>query len=155
VPVDVSTEIVIARPRDQVAAYAADPDNAMAWYGNIETVVWETRPPVVLGSRIAFEARFLGRTLAYTYVVREHDPGERFVMATEDGPFPMETTYTWTDAGPDATRMTLRNQGEPSGFSRVATPLVSRAMRRENARDLERLKGLLEGSGGAATRDGG
>lgn len=148
-PVDVSSEIVIARPRVEVAAYAADPDNATSWYSNIQTVAWQTTPPVGVGSRIAFEARFLGRTLAYTYVVREHDPGERFVMATEDGPFPMETTYTWTDDGADGTRMTLQNQGDPSGFSRVATPLVTRAMRRENAKDLARLKQLLEGSRGA------
>jgi hypothetical protein len=144
VPVDVSTEVVIARPREEVAAYAVDPGNATAWYANIERVAWETTPPLVIGSRIAFLARFLGRSLSYTYEVLEHDPGERFVMRTAEGPFPMETTYTWADADNGATLMGLRNRGEPSGFSRAASPLVTRAMRRENAKDLARLKELLE-----------
>jgi uncharacterized protein YndB with AHSA1/START domain len=147
VPVDVSTEVVIARPREEVAAYAVDPGNATAWYANIERVAWETTPPLVIGSRIAFLARFLGRSLSYTYEVLEHEPGERFVMRTAEGPFPMETTYTWQDADGGGTRMQLRNRGEPSGFSRAAAPLVSRAMRRENAKDLAQLKQLLEGPG--------
>src|SRR4029079_13174715 len=88
--VDVETEIVIARPRDEVAAYASDPDNATAWYRAIEAVDWETPPPLAVGSRLAFVASFLGRRIAYTYEVREHVLGTRFVMSTAEGPFPME-----------------------------------------------------------------
>src|SRR3954469_5399730 len=103
-PVDVITEIEIARPRSEVAEFASDPANATAWYRNIESVDWETAPPVRVGSRICFIARFLGRTLSYTYEVREMEPGRRLVMNTSEGPFPMETTYTWEDAGERATR---------------------------------------------------
>jgi uncharacterized membrane protein len=147
-PVDVVSEIVIARPRAEVAAYAADPENATSWYENIDSVEWKTAPPLAVGSRIAFGARFLGRRLAYTYEVRELVPGERFVMSTSEGPYPMETTYTWDDAGGDGTRMTLRNRGEPSGFSKVGAPIMERAMRRANRRDLEQLKRLLEAGAG-------
>ena len=143
-PVDVTTEIEIERPRREVAAYASDPDNATAWYQNIEAIEWETPRPVAVGSRIAFVARFLGRQLAYTYEVRELVAGERFVMSTADGPFPMETTYTWEDAPSGGTRMTLRNRGEPSGFSRLSGSLMAPAMRRANRKDLRRLKSLLE-----------
>ena len=142
--VDVVTEIVIARPRDQVAAFAAEPDNAVRWYENIESIEWETPRPLAIGSRLAFVARFLGRRLVYTYQVREDVPGERFVMATAEGPFPMETTYEWHDAAGGGTRMTLRNRGEPSGFASVAAPLMARAMRRANRKDLQALKDLLE-----------
>jgi len=144
VAVDVVTQIEIARPREEVAAYASDPDNATAWYENIERVEWQSEPPLRVGSRIAFAARFLGRRLAYTYEIRELVPGERLVMSTADGPFPMETTYEWTDS-PGGTSMTLRNRGAPSGFSKVAAPLMAGAMRRANRKDLERLKRLLEG----------
>jgi uncharacterized protein YndB with AHSA1/START domain len=143
-PVDVVTEVEIDRPRGEVAAYAADPDNATSWYENIERVEWETERPLALGSRIAFVARFLGRRLAYTYEIRELDPGERLVMSTADGPFPMETAYTWTDTEGGGTRMTLRNRGEPSGFSRVAAPMMTSAVRRANRKDLGRLKEILE-----------
>ena len=143
--VDVLTEITIERRRDEVAAFAADPSNATTWYKNIKAVEWETTPPAVVGSRLRFRAHFLGRTLEYTYEVREIEPGARFVMATAQGPFPMETMYTWEDAGPGATKMSLRNRGEPSGFAAVTAPVMARAMRRANQADLQRLKALLEG----------
>ena len=142
--VDVLTEIEIARPREEVAAYAMDPDNAPAWYENIERVDWKSQRPLAVGSRVAFVARFLGRRLAYTYAIRTLDPGERLVMSTAEGPFPMETTYTFQTTPSGATRMTLRNRGEPSGFSKVAAPVLARAMRRANRKDLARLKQILE-----------
>lgn len=143
-PVDVVTEIVIKRPRAQVAAYAGDPSNAPKWYINIEPVDWKTDPPIRVGSRIAFVAHFLGRRLAYTYEVIELVPGERLLMRTAEGPFPMETTYAWEPAGEGATRMTLRNRGEPIGFSKVGAPFMAVAMRRANRKDLAQLKAWLE-----------
>jgi Polyketide cyclase / dehydrase and lipid transport len=145
--VEVSAEIDIDRPRGEVAAYAADPDNATEWYENIKAIRWESPAPAAVGSRIAFVAQFLGRRLAYTYEVRELTPGERFVMSTAQGPFPMETTYTWQDTASGGTRMTLRNRGEPSGFFKVAAPLLATAMRRANRKDLTRLKAVLETRG--------
>lgn len=142
--VDVLTEIVIDCPRDRVAAYAADPFNAPEWYVNIKAVEWKTSPPVRVGSCIAFVAHFLGRRLAYSYEIIEFVPGARLVMRTAEGPFPMETTYTWEAAGEDRTRMTLRNCGEPSGFSKVVAPFMAAAMRRANRKDLTCLKALLE-----------
>lgn len=142
--VDVVTEIVINVPRLQVAAYVCEPSNAPNWYVNIESVEWKTQPPATLGSRMAFVAQFLGRQLAYTYEIVELVPGERLVMKTAEGPFPMETTYTWEQAGEGATRMTLRNRGEPSGFSRIGVPVMAAAMRRANRKDLAQLKALLE-----------
>jgi hypothetical protein len=142
--VDVVTEIEIARPRAVVAAYAADPDNATAWYRNIKTVEWKSPRPLAVGTLTKFVAEFLGRKLEYTYEVRDLVPGERFVMSTAEGAFPMETTYTWEDV-PGGTRMTLRNRGEPSGFAKVSAPVMARAMRRANAGDLRRLKEILEG----------
>src|SRR5262245_15753210 len=112
--VDVSSEIDIDRPRADVAAFASDLDRTTEWYENITSVTWQTPRPAVEGSRVTFEARFLGRRLRYTYEIRELVPGERLVMSTSEGPFPMETTYAWADIGGGGTRMTLRNRGEPS-----------------------------------------
>jgi uncharacterized membrane protein len=142
--VDVLTQIVIQRPREEVAAFAADPTNVTAWYKNIRSVEWETSPPAIVGSRVRFVAQFLGRTMEYTYEIRSLEPGQRLVMSTSEGPFPMETIYEWDEEGSGATRMRLRNRGEPTGFAKVTAPIMVRAMRRANEADLRRLKELLE-----------
>jgi hypothetical protein len=145
VSVDVLTGIDIDRPVAEVADFAADPTNAPEWYANIDSVEWKTGPPLEVGSSVAFTARFLGRRLAYTYDFVELVPGERLVMRTAEGPFPMETTYTWAPTSAGGTHMTLRNRGEPAGFSRLIAPFMAPAVRRANRKDLANLKALLEG----------
>jgi uncharacterized membrane protein len=141
--VDVTVETWIDRPVEEVAAFAGDPGNAPAWYANIDSVRWQTPPPVEVGSRMDFVARFLGRQIEYTYEVVELVPGERLVMRTAQGPFPMQTTYTW-EAADGGTRMTLRNNGSPSGFARITAPVMELAVRRATNKDLAALKRRLE-----------
>jgi uncharacterized membrane protein len=141
--VDVLSEIAIDRPCGEVAAFSSDPDNVPAWYVNIKTVKWRTPSLVRVGSQIAFVAHFLGRRMAYTYEVVELVPGERFVAWTAEGPFPMETTYTWDSTANGTTRMTLRNRGMPKGFSMFVAPFMGWAVRRANQKDLAMLKEVL------------
>jgi hypothetical protein len=141
--VDVVNSTFIARSPADVAGYAAEPDNVPLWYENIKSVEWRTARPLRLGSQIDFVASFLGRRLAYTYEVVEFVPGRRLVMRSPGAPFPMETTYTWEpEAG--GTRMTLRNRGEPGGFSAWLAPLMSFMIGRANRKDLALLKRRLE-----------
>ena len=142
--VDVSTEIVIDRPQADVSAYASNPDNVPAWYANIKSVEWKTPRAVSVGARIAFVAHFLGRRIAYTYEIAELVPGKRLVMRTAEGPFPMETIYTWERVADGKTRMTLRNRGTPAGFSKWMAPFMAFAIRRANQKDLALLKKRLE-----------
>ncbi|MEJ8802646.1 SRPBCC family protein [Pontibacter sp. H249] len=142
--VDVQTDIVINRPLAEVAAYAANPDNAPEWYENIKSAVWQTPKPVALGSQVAFKAAFLGRELAYTYEIIEYIAGQKLVMRTAEGPFPMETTYEWEAIDSSHTRMILRNAGKPSGFSKIFAPLMATMMRKANTKDLKRIKMILE-----------
>jgi hypothetical protein len=107
-------------------------------------VRWRTPPPLRVGSRVAFVATFLGRRLEYTYEFSELDLPNRLVMRTSEGPFPMETTYIWESQDAGSTRMTLRNRGNPTGFSALVAPFMASAMKRANSKDLQRLKALLE-----------
>ena len=143
--VDVTTEIVIERPPGVVSVYACDPTNAPEWYANITSVEWKSEPVVHVGSRIAFVAEFLGKRLEYTYEIVEFEPGEKLVMRTVEGPFPMETMYTFEETRDGQTRMTLRNHGEPAGVSKLVAPMIATAMKSANAKDLAKLKEILEG----------
>ncbi|AYV25711.1 hypothetical protein EES41_03045 [Streptomyces sp. ADI95-16] len=67
-------------------------------------------------------------------------------MRTDEGPFPMETTFTWEPygEGSDRTRMTIRSRGEPSGFASLGAIVMAAAMRRAQHKDLAALTALLE-----------
>jgi uncharacterized membrane protein len=143
--VEVLTEIVINRPIAQVSEYAANPDHTPNWYVNIQSAEWKTPKPLSLGSHIAFKANFLGRELAYIYEIVEFIPEKKLVMKTANGPFPMETTYTWQAIDENQTLMTLRNKGVPTGFSKVFSPFMSTMMKRANMKDLRKIKEILEG----------
>ncbi len=144
--VDVTTDITIDRRCSEVSEYACDPDHATEWYSNITEVKWKSPKPLAVGSLVQFTAKFLGRRLVYTYEITEIVPGTRFVMRTADGPFPMTTTYEFSEVGAETTRMTLRNAGTPGGFAKIAARGMERAMRSANEKDLRRLKTVLEGS---------
>jgi Polyketide cyclase / dehydrase and lipid transport len=142
--VDVLTEINIQCSIDKVSEFAANPDNAPKWYVNIHSAEWQTPKPLSIGSRIAFKAKFLGRELAYVYEVVELIIGQKLVMRTANGPFPMETTYTWEAIDDKMTRMTLRNKGNPTGFSTFFSPIMSTMMTKANKKDLKKIKDILE-----------
>lgn len=144
--VDVTTSIVIRRPLQAVAGYTMDPLNAPAWYRNIGSVRRLDEGEFGVGARTAFEARFLGRDLSYTYEVKELVPGQLLVMSTAQGPFPMRTSYRFEAVDSSSTRVLLRNDGQPSGFSKLIAPLMAPMMRRANTADLRALKSILEAS---------
>jgi ligand-binding SRPBCC domain-containing protein len=142
--IDVLGEININAPVAKVFEFASNPDNAVQWYENIKSVEWKTSKPLAVGTRVAFVAKFLGRTLSYVYEVIEFIAGSKLVMRTSEGPFPMETTYTWQAIDEHTTRMTLRNRGTPEGFSKLFAPFMKAMVRRANRKDLNRLKHILE-----------
>jgi uncharacterized membrane protein len=142
--VNVVTEITINCPISKVSEYVTNPDHAPEWYVNIHSVEWKTPKPLRLGSQIAFKAKFLGRELAYVYEIVEFIPEKKFVMKTANGPFPMETIYTWQTLDENHTRMILQNKGKPKGFNKIMSLFMPVMMRRANLRDLKKIKTILE-----------
>ena len=140
----VEDEIEIAKPCAEVAAFAGNPTMAPEWCDNVDAVRWWTEPPVRVGARVTFVARLLGQTFAYAALVTHFDPGERLVMRTKFGPFPVETTYVWRAVTADSTRMTVRKRVTPGGLARLGAPAVVLVLRWAMRENLQRLKLLLE-----------
>jgi len=142
---DLTSELVLERPPASVSGYACNPENATSWHASVKSVEWKSAPVVHVGSRVALEVDFLGQHLHYTYEIVECVPGEKLVMRSVDGPIPLETSYTFEETRDGHTRMTFRNRGEPSGMSKLLTPVMVAAMKAANERDLLKLKEILEG----------
>lgn len=141
--VDVNTEIKINCPLSKVAAYAFNPANAPEWYVNINAIEWKSEKPLQVGSLVAFKAQFMGKKLEYTYEFVELTES-RLVMKTAQGPFPMQTTYDLEELDESTTLMRLRNNGQPSGFSKFMAPLMAKMMKKANQKDLLSIKSILE-----------
>lgn len=142
--VSITTSCIINAPLERVVAYASDPDNAPHWYANIQSIEWKTPKPLQLGSQVAFVANFLGRRLAYTYEFTELALNQKLVMRTTEGPFAMQTAYIWKRVDENKTCMTIQNTGNPTGFAQLSAPFLSMAMKRANAKDLRKIKSILE-----------
>jgi len=142
VAVDVRPEVLVRRPRAEVAAFMFDPANDLKWTGGI-TSSRPARPgPLVAGSTVERTARFLGRTFTYGYVVTRHDP-DRLLELRVERPFPMLVRYELDDTA-GGTLVSIRATGDPSRFFGWATPLMKRQVRRSIAADLDRLRAQLE-----------
>jgi uncharacterized membrane protein len=143
VTTDVTAETTIERPRSEVAGYTVDLSNDPVWIGAVTESRLVTEPPFGIGSQVARVATFLGKRIEYVNEVVEYLPAERLAMRSVKAPFPMTVTYEFEDAG-TGTLVRIHAEGDASGFYRLASPLLSRAVRRGIEGDLGRLKATLE-----------
>ena len=149
--VDVTEQVVIERPIDEVAAYVMDPANEPEWMPAIA----ESRPltdgPMAPGTKVRRVAKFLGRRFSYTPEVIAYEPPSLLVMRA-DRPFEMDITYR-LEAVSRGTRMSVRLAGGGSGFFRLAGPLLAASVRRSIRGDLRRLRDLVRSRPAATARD--
>jgi polyketide cyclase/dehydrase/lipid transport protein len=154
VAIDTRAVILVARAREEVAAYLRDPGNDPDWIGGLRSARLVTEPPVGVGSRIERVASFLGRRIEYVNEIIELT-GTRLAMRSIRSPFPMRVTYGYDDVGDDATTTTevsVRVEGDASRLYRLADPLLAVLVRRSVQRDLRTLKRLLEDGAGHRQR---
>ncbi|MEW5848066.1 MAG: SRPBCC family protein [Myxococcota bacterium] len=140
--VDIQTQVLIQRPRAEVAAFMFDPRNDAIW----TTGVVESRPltegPLRVGSRVERISKFMGRQFGYVYEVTATD-GTSYVEIKVTEPFPMQIRYELEDSA-EGTTARIRAAGGGTGFFKVAAPLMSRMVKRNITNDLELMKEYLE-----------
>jgi uncharacterized protein YndB with AHSA1/START domain len=143
VTLDVTTTETIAANPERVFAYATDPVNDPVWIGGIREAELLGDPPLGKGSSVRRVASFMGRRIEYVLEVAELEPGERLAMRSIRSPFPMAVTYSFAPAD-GGTRMAIRVEGEPGGMYRLAGPFLPGMVQRSVAKDLRRLKAIIE-----------
>jgi hypothetical protein len=141
---DITVRTLISRPRTTVATYVMDNTNDTAWIGGITESELLGAPPIRTGSDVRRVAHFLGRRIDYVLRVERLDPGVELSMRSVKAPFPMEVDYRFADSD-GGTQVSVHVGGEPGGWYKLAGGLLERQTERSIARDLERLKTLLEG----------
>jgi uncharacterized membrane protein len=140
--IDVTAEVQVRRPRDEVAAYMTDPANDTQWIGGLREARVIGGGPLGEGSRVARVASFMGRKVEYVNQITALEPGRMLDMRSVKAPFPMHITYTFEDRdGGTLVRNHVRGGG---GLFSLGSPLFAPMVRRNVQRDLERLRDLLE-----------
>ena len=141
--VDVTATTMIARPREEVAAYLRNPANDTSWIGGVRSARLLTPAPVAVGSEVERVAKFLGRRVEYVNEIEL--TGDRLVMQSVRSPFPMRVTYGHRPAADGATEVSVRVEGDAGRFYALLAPLLGVAVRRSITRDLRNLRRVLEG----------
>jgi hypothetical protein len=134
----VSTEMS-ATP-SEVARIMFDPAGDLEWIGGARSVDAPPGNPTAIGAQTRRHGGFLGRKFSWVTEVVEHEPDALLRMKFVEGPMKGEVSYRIEPAGEGA-RVSIRNRGG-SSFS---VPGLSWMLRRSVAKDLERLKALVEG----------
>lgn len=143
--IEVTSEVAIDRPADEVFAFLADAENNPAWQQGMERCRWTTSPPIREGSTYEQEARMLGKPITSTFEVVEFEPGRRITIRTIESTFPIEVTRSVEPAGESTCIARAHVTGDPSGVFKLAAPLMRRMVERSVRGDYRRLKEHLEG----------
>jgi uncharacterized membrane protein len=140
--IDVTAEVHVARPREEVAAYMTDPANDPEWIGGLREARLLGDGPLGEGSHVARVASFLGRRVDYVNEVTRLEPGRLLDMRSVKAPFPMWITYSFEDRdGGTLVRNHVRGGG---GLFSLGSPLFAPLVRRNVRKDLKRLREVLE-----------
>jgi uncharacterized membrane protein len=142
--VNVSTEIIINLPKEQVAEFVSDPANAPSWCTHIKSVEWNNDEPLRAGTKLVFNEQIMRRYKQQLYEVVEIIPGQKMTMKSRNNNMRMETTVAWQALNENTTCMTVCNRGIPVSFSKSIAPFLKMAIRKASRRNLKQLKRMLE-----------
>lgn len=143
-PIDVTAEVIIPRPRETVAAWVCDPANDLRWIRALSRAEKQGDGALGTGTRVERTAKMMGRAMTYTTEVVAFEPGSHLGMKTVSGPFPMVVDYHFDDAGDGHTRVRVRNRGGKGPLFALFGPLIGRMVNGRVQGDLEQMKRVLE-----------
>lgn len=142
--IEVSSDVVIARPAADVFAFVADAENNPRWQQGMRSCRWTSEGPIGVGATYEQHASFLGRAMESTFEVAAFEPGRSITITTTASTFPITVTRTVEPLGDTTSRVRAEVRGDASGIFRLASPLMRWMVQRSVRADYRRLKALLE-----------
>jgi len=138
--------ITIRRPVGEVFAFAGEYENDPLWRSGVEEMRYETPGGLRAGARTREVMRFPGgsATTVAEIVGVERDRGTAF--ESRGGPVPVWGRRAFEPVG-GGTRFTYELSMRPGGPWALLSPVLATMLRRRAARDLRKLKAILEKGG--------
>lgn len=141
--IEVTVDIDVDRPPDEVFAYWSDWTNNPRWQDGMERCTWTSEPPLQMGSTYDQEARFLGRPIVSSFEVVEYEPDRRLRIRTTRSTIPLDITREVAPRPDGGTTLHATIRGQPTGLLGLLEPLTQRMVARNVRRDYARLERLL------------
>ena len=141
--IDVRAECVIERPLEEVFDFMGDLDKLPLWLEGCRKAWSVSGDPRAVGSRVAHEDEFMGKSFETQFDVVEWEPNERMVFEAISGPMRGRSEETFWEEG-DGTLVEIHVTGTLSGPLKAADFIARRAAQLQLDRSLERLKKVLE-----------
>jgi uncharacterized protein YndB with AHSA1/START domain len=138
--------IEIARRPEDVFAYLTNPSNVPDWQQSAVSARGDASP-LTVGSRVVVTRRFGRMERAMTNEVTELNPPKSWSLRGTDGPVRGNVKGTIEPLSDgQRSRVTLALDFEGHGIGKILVPLVvRRQVQAEMPRNLQNLKGRLEG----------
>lgn len=140
----IELSIVIKRPIDESFAFLANLENDVKWHSAFVEVRKTSDGSPGVGARfLVFEGVLGRRTPGTEYEVTEYEPNRIAAWKSVSGPLPLQFWRTF-ERVENGTRFAVRYEGQPRGFFKLAWPLITRMVRRQQGGDMRKLKDLME-----------
>jgi uncharacterized membrane protein len=139
--------IMVKRPIEEAFAVLANLENDVKWHSAFVEVRNTSGGSNGVGARfLVFEGVLGRRTTGTEYEVTEYEPNQIAAWKTVSGPLPLKfwRTFERVEGG---TRFAVRYEGEARGFLKLAWPLITRLVKRQQGSDMRKLKELMEARG--------
>jgi uncharacterized membrane protein len=142
----ITANVNIRRPVGEAFAFAGDYENDPLWRSGVVEMRYETPGVPRAGARTREIMRFLGGRVTTVAEIVEFERDRKTAFESRGGPVPVwgSRTFEPVDGG---TRFTYDLSMRPGGPWALLSPVLATMLRRRAARDLKKLKALLERGG--------
>ena len=137
------TTVAIARPRDAVFAYVADPRHFPAWNSAVERVVPLNDATPAAGGRYVMQRQLPTGAATNELEIVTLRPPEELAIRTTNGPTPFLYRYEFATTG-TATLVSLYADVRIGGAASLLGPLAAQAIKRGVNANLATLGDILE-----------